>query len=60
MDIRTYADADNDGNLEILRSHKGILVYLNNLLIIWVSRRKNTGKSSIFGSEFVALRIATK
>ena len=60
MTIRIYADADHAGNLETWRSHTGILIYLNNSLIIWFSKRQNAVESSSFGSRFVSLRIATE
>ena len=41
-------------------SHSGIIIYVNNLPIIWYSKRQNTVESSSFGSEFVALRVATE
>ena len=55
-----YVDADHAGNLMTRRSHTGILLYINNTLILWYSKRQNTVESSSFGSEFVALRIATE
>jgi hypothetical protein len=58
--IATYVDANHAGNLANRRSHTGILVYVNNALILWYSKRQNTVESSSFGSEFVALRIATE
>jgi hypothetical protein len=42
------------------RSHTGILIYLNRAPIIWFSKAQKTVESSTFGSEFVALRIATE
>ena len=42
------------------RSHSGILIYVNNTLIHFYSKRQNTVESSSFGSEFVALRIANE
>ena len=42
------------------RSHSGILIYLNNKLINFYSKRQNRVESSGFGLEFVALRIATE
>lgn len=56
--ISTYVDANHAGNLANRRSHSGILIYVNNALIVWFSKRQNTVESSSFGSEFVALRIA--
>ena len=59
MNIRTYVDEDHAGNLATWRSHTGILIYLNNSLIIWFSKLENTVESLSFGSEFLALIIAT-
>ena len=60
VNIRTYLDAYHADNLSIRRSHTGIFIYVNNLLIIWFSKWQNMVESSSFGSEFVALRIATE
>ena len=57
--LAAYVDADHAGNLITRRSHSGIIIYLNNSPITWFSKRQNTVESSSFGSEFVALRIAT-
>lgn len=58
--IKVYVDANHAGNLANRRSHSGIIIYVNNSPIIWYSKRQNTVESSSFGSEFVALRIATE
>ena len=42
------------------RSHSGILIYVNNALINFYSKRQNTAESSSFVSEFLALMIATE
>ena len=55
-----YVDADHTGNLENGRSHSGILIYVNNALINFYIKRQNTVEKSSFGSEFVALIIATE
>ena len=57
--VGCYVDADHAGNLMTRRSHSGIFIYLNNAPIQWFSKRQNTVESSSFGSEFIALRIAT-
>ena len=54
MKTRTYVDADHAGNLATWRSHTGILIYLNNYLIIWFSNRQNTVEYLSFGSNFLA------
>lgn len=58
--VRAWVDANHAGNLVNRRSHSGILIYVNNAPIVWYSKRQNTVESSSFGSEFVALRIATE
>lgn len=60
VDTSAYVDANHAGNLANRRSHSGILIYVNNSPILWYSKRQNTVESSSFGSEFVALRIATE
>ena len=46
--------------MENRRSHSGILVYVNNTLINFYSKRKNTVESSSFGLDFMELGIATE
>ena len=50
-----YIDADHAGNLMTWRSHSGLLLYIQNCLVIWFRKRQKTVKFSSFGSEFVAL-----
>jgi len=59
VEITCFVDADHAGNLLTRRSQSGILIFVNKAPIIWYSKRQNTVESSTFGSEFVALRIAT-
>ncbi len=56
--INCFVDANHAGSLVTLRSHTGIIIYVQNAPVIWYSKRQNTIESSSFGSEFVALRIA--
>ena len=58
--VRVYVGVNYAGNLKNKRSHSGILIYVNNELIKFYSKRQNTVESSSFGSEFVALRIYTE
>ena len=53
-------DADHARNLLTRASHTGIIIFVNNPPIIWYSKRHNTVESSSFGSESIALRLATK
>jgi len=59
VDITCFVDADHAGNLMTRRSQSGILIFVNKAPIVWYSKRQNTVESSTFGSEFIALRIAT-
>jgi hypothetical protein len=58
--VSCFVDADHAGNVVTRRSHTGILIFVNNSLIGWFSKRQNTVETSTFGSEFVALRIAVE
>jgi hypothetical protein len=58
--ISCFVDADHAGNVVTRRSHTGIIMFVNNALIAWFSKRHNMVETSPFGSEFVALRIATE
>jgi hypothetical protein len=58
VNMYTFVDANHAGNVVTRRSHTGILLFLQNSPIIWLSRRQNTVETSTFGSEFVALRTA--
>jgi len=60
VQINCFVDADHAGDKITRRSQTGILIYLNQTPIIWFSKKQNTVESSTFGSEFVALRIATE
>jgi len=52
-------DADHAGNLLTRHSQTSILIFINKAPIVWYSKCQNTVESSTFGSEFVALCIAT-
>jgi hypothetical protein len=58
--INCFVDANHAGNQVTLRPHTGVLIFINKAPIVWYSKRQNTVESSTFGSEFVALKIATE
>jgi hypothetical protein len=58
--MTVYVDADHAHDLVTRRSITGILVMLKNTPIIWISKRQRTVETSTYGSESVALRIATE
>ena len=56
--LHVFVDANHAGNVVTRRSHTGILLFVQNSPIQWLSKRQNTVETSTFGSEFVALRAA--
>jgi hypothetical protein len=55
-----FCDASRANELITRCSTTGIILFLNGTPIKWYSKRQNTIESSFFGSEFVALKIATE
>ena len=60
VNMTCFVDADHAGEKITRRSQTGFIIYLNNAPIDWFSKKQNTVESSTFGSEFVAMRIATE
>ena len=58
--MRCFVDADHAGDLLTRQSSTGFIIYLNNAPIYWYSKKQNTVETSSFGSEFVAMRIASE
>jgi hypothetical protein len=56
IDMRLYVDADHAGDRITRRSRTGFFIFVNGAPIVWYSKRQNTVESSVFGSEFVALK----
>lgn len=60
IQMTVFVDANHAGNQVMRRSHTGILIYINSAPVTWYSKTQATFETSTFGSEFVALRIATE
>ena len=58
--ITVYKDADHAHDLVTRRSVTGVLLFLNNTPVKWISQRQKTVETSTYGSELVAARIATE
>ena len=58
--IICYVDANQAGNFLNMRSHSGILIYINNIPLIWYPNRQNTLETLSFGSDFLAFRITNE
>ena len=53
-----FVDADHAGYKATRWSHTGVFVFVNKAPILWHSKRQNTVKTSTFGSEFCAMKVA--
>lgn len=60
VQVNVFVDADHAGDRVNRRSHTGVLIFVNKAPIVWYSKKQNTVETSTFGSEYVALRIATE
>ena len=58
--ITVYKDADHAHDILTRRSVTGILLFLNNTPVKWVSQRQKTVETSAYGSELVAAKPATE
>jgi hypothetical protein len=60
VQINAFFDASHARNRLNCHSHTGILIYLNLSPTLWYSKVQKTIETSTFGSEFVALHLATE
>ena len=58
--IRMLVNSDHAGDQVTCRSRTGFLVFLNNALIYLTSKKKTTIETSLFKSEFMALKTGTE
>ena len=58
--VRMFVDSDHAGDKVTRRSRTGFLVYYNNALIYWHSKKQTSIETSSFGSEFMAMKHGTE
>ena len=58
--MRLYVDSDHAGDSITRRSRTGYFVYLQSALISWYSKKQTSVETSSFGSEFMAMKVATE
>ena len=58
--MRVYVDSDHAGDQVTRRSKTRFLVFLNNALIYWTSKKQTMIEISSFGSELMAMKYATE
>src|SRR5210317_2044800 len=58
--ITVYTDLDHAHDVVTRQSVTGVLLFLNNTPVKAISQRQKTVKTSTYGSELVATRVATE
>ena len=56
IDLTMFVDSDHAGDKLNRRSRTGFFIYLNSALIQWHSKRQSRLETSVFGSEFIAMK----
>eukprot|EP00957_Ditylum_brightwellii_P161046 12260858-Ditylum_brightwellii.AAC.1 len=49
VNIHIFVDANHAGNVVTRRLHTGIIIFVQNVPIIWFSKNKNSVESATFG-----------
>jgi hypothetical protein len=60
VEITTFVDTDHAGDKVTRHSQTGVLICPNHAPTMWFSKHQNSVETFLFGSEFVALKIATE
>ena len=60
VDLRMWVDSDHAGDNMTRRSRTGYFIFLNTVLIDWLSKKQATIEGSVFGVEFVAMKTGAK
>ena len=60
VQLNMFCDAAHANDHVTRRSTTGLVIFILGTPILWYSKRQNTIETSTFGSEFVALKIATE
>ena len=58
VDLRMMVDADFAGDQLTRRSRSGHIIFLNMAPVDWMSKKQPTCETSVFGAEFVAMKMA--
>ena len=58
--ITAYKDSDHAYDLVTRRSVTGILLFINNTPVKWISKRQKTIETSTYGAELVAAKLAVE
>ena len=55
-----FIDRDHAANKQTRRSRTEFMIYMNMSLIIWYSKKQTTIETSVFGAEFVAMKVGVE
>ena len=55
-----FIESIHAGNKQIRRSRTGFMIYMNTSSFTWYSKKQSTIESSVFGAEFIALKVDVK
>ena len=58
--ITCYVDSDHAHDVVTRRSVTGVIIFVNNTPVKWISKRQKTVETSSYGSELVAARMAVE
>ena len=56
VDTSLYVDSSHADDKRTRRSRTGYFIYVNNALVMWLSKKQPTIETSVFGAEFVAMK----
>ena len=57
IDIRLFVDSSHADDKLTRRSRTGYFIFLNMAPVMWLSKKQSTIETSVFGAEFVAMKI---
>jgi hypothetical protein len=57
VDLHLYVDPDHAGDQHTCQSRTGYFIFLNSALVNWLSKKQATIETSVFGAEFVAMKV---
>ena len=60
VSMHCFIDAVHAGNTVTRRSQTSLLLFVNRAPIVWFSKWQNTVETSMFGSEFIAMKTAVE
>ena len=60
VDLRMYVDSDHSGDKRNCRSRTRFFINMNSVLVMWLSKKQATIKMSVFGAEFVVVKVKIK